>query len=231
MLEPWYTYDGEYRKEIRYSGECSCLYRSCTPRYYNIVDLDRGFMYVVRICNEFIRLKIREKYINSRNTIGVSSTFVEITENSFIQKDLVMKYHDELLSDILIDEFHISHNRPYTYYKRSRSLDLNVRTFINKKHGIEKHYNISNAIDIFLNKDIQHCVKSESDIQAGIYQYFQTNLHHVLSYAKYKRHHKEAEKMLNSLNPYHSDSQKKDVYINAIQLLFELKILEHAKSS
>jgi hypothetical protein len=233
--DKWETYWGEYIKRIIVAGECSCLFTPCIKRYYNVVDVVRKHEFMIEMCNDFIRLKIREMHFREKSPSGLSKLGYDhinayTDEKSHICQYSVNIYLRRIVEDILYKEFEINTNRIYDTYENRKYNFSNPCIYhpVIKKLDIYQEINIIDAIDLYDGYDY--------DLGRLIYEFFELRIMQVLRYKKYKKQHIQAEKYLKILNPSERNygntiSENPDVFFNIIHLLFELKILENANSS
>jgi len=154
--------------DLEYHNECCCLFADgvrdihCIKRYYNVADYDNDEFKTIAICNELVRVKVREFiYRNGDNNYikqYVASDIIEsiIQENINIQSTVERwHYYGNDLFDSTVGVTVVDRPNIYRNFSLKEALDL----YLNGNNMITQP--LLNTVDNYLNNNIYKKYKNK----------------------------------------------------------------------
>ncbi len=126
--------------DLQYHNECCCLFAEgvrdikCIKRYYNVADYDNDKFKTIAICNELVRVKVRE-FIYRKG------------DNSYIKQYVV----SDIIESIIQENINIQSTVKRWHYYGNDLFDATLYVSVVERPNIYRTFSLKEALDLYLN--------------------------------------------------------------------------------
>jgi len=153
--------------DLEYHNECCCLFADgvrdihCIKRYYNVADYDNDEFKTIAICNELVRVKVREFIYRNGDNNYIKQYVVSDIIESIIQENInigstVKRWQlGNDLFDTTVEVAVVERPNIYRTFTLKEALDL----YLNRNNMIAQP--LLNTVDNYLNNNIYKKYKNK----------------------------------------------------------------------
>ena len=153
--------------DLEYHNECYCLFADgvrdihCIKRYYNVADYDNDEFKTIAICNELVRVKVREFIYRNGDNNYIKQYVVSDIIESIIQENInigstVKRWQlGNDLFDTTVEVAVVERPNIYRTFTLKEALDL----YLNRNNMIAQP--LLNTVDNYLNNNIYKKYKNK----------------------------------------------------------------------
>ena len=153
--------------DLEYHNECCCLFADgvrdihCIKRYYNVADYDNNEFKTIAICNELVRVKVREFIYRNGDNNYIKQYVVSDIIESIIQENInigstVKRWQlGNDLFDTTVEVAVVERPNIYRTFTLKEALDL----YLNRNNMIAQP--LLNTVDNYLNNNIYKKYKNK----------------------------------------------------------------------